>query len=159
MPRLTTQDYLRQRAALREEWLVREGYAFALLSTADQFYLHDYFEPAKRLSPLEATAHRKTISKSRRSLPQQAGRAFARIRPFLNLPTPSSRHEAELRVTHNRSGPNGHQVSVFGQVNPELDPKAFAKILLELAQSGPPPDTSTSRAQRGSRRHGREAQK
>lgn len=141
MPRLTTLNYLHQRAAVREEWQLRNGYAFAVLSPTEQFCIHDFFEPTKNLSPLEAVAHRKDITARRPSLPQQAGRAFARIRPFLNMqlnPRPLKPVSERPRTWSAGS----RQVRVFSRVNPELDAKAFAKIIIELARQGPPPGTS-----------------
>ena len=137
MPRLTTLNYLHQRAALREEWQLRSGYGFVVLSPTEQFYIHDYFEPAKNLSPLDAVAHRKDVTTRRPSLPQQAGRAFARIRPFLNMKLdPKPARPVSSRRTWNASS---RRVRVFSQVKSELDPKAFAKIVIELARQGPPP--------------------
>lgn len=138
MPRLSTLSYVRQRAALREEWQLRNGYGFVVLSPTEQFYIHDYFEPAKNLSPLEAVAHRKDVTARRPSLPQQAGRAFARIRPFLNMqldPKPIAPVAERSRTW----GTGSRHVQVLSQVNPELDPKAFAQIIIELARQGPPP--------------------
>lgn len=141
MPRLTTLNYLHQRATLREEWQLRSGYAFVVLSPTEQFYIHDYFEPTKNLSPLEAVAHRKDMTARRPSLPQQAGRAFARIRPFLNMQLePRPLKPASERPRTWSAG--SRHVQVLSQVNPELDPNAFAKIIIELARQGPPPGTS-----------------
>jgi len=139
MPRLATLDYLNQRAALREEWFERGAYAFVVLSPTEQFHLHDFFELTKDLSPLEVVAHRKDITVRRPSLPQRAGRAFARIRPFLNMrlyPTPvrPAGERPRTWIAGDR------KVRVFSQVHPELDPKVFAKIIIELAKQGPPPD-------------------
>lgn len=34
------------------------------------------------------------------------------------------------------------RIKVFSEVNPELDPKKFAEIIIELAKLGPPPNLS-----------------
>lgn len=138
MPRLTTLNSLCQRAALREEWQLRNGYGFVVSSPTEQFYIHDFFEPTKKLSPLDAVVHRKDVTIHRPSLPHQAGRAFARIRPFLNMQLdPRSFMSVAKRPRTWSAG--GRQVQVLSQVKPGLDPKAFAKIGIEFARQGSPP--------------------
>lgn len=138
MPRLATIDYLRQRAALREEWFVRDAYAFAALSPTEQFAVHDFYELTKNLSPLELIAHRKDITARRPSLPQRAGRAFARIRPFLNLPPSPFTAQPGGRRVRTWSAKDRH-VHVQSLVKPDLDLGEFAKIIMDLAKQGPPP--------------------
>lgn len=148
MPRLTTLDYLRQRAALRDEWFANNAYGFVVLSPTEQFVLHDYFEPTKDLSPVGLLAHRKEITARQPSLPQQAGRAFAHIRPFLQLAI----EPVAKRPTKQRSRTwtaSNRSVRVLSLVNPQLEAKAFANIIMELARQGPPPGMApavTSRA-------------
>lgn len=138
MPRLATIDYLRQRAALREEWFVRDAYAFAVLSPTEQFAVHDFYELTKNLSPLELIAHRRDITARRPSLPQRAGRAFARIRPFLNLPPEPFKAELAESRARTWSAKDRH-VYVQSLVKPDLDAAEFAKIIMDLAKQGPPP--------------------
>lgn len=138
MPRLTTLDYLNQRAALRKEWFENNGYAFIVLTPTQQFRLHDYYAFTKELAPLDALEHRKRVSVGKSSLPQQAGRAFTRIRPFLDLEIipQAPRAKADRKRTWTAGK---RRVAVFSQVKPELDPEQFARIIIEAAKKGPPP--------------------
>ncbi|GEM_PF-926340 len=138
MPRLTTLDYLNHRAALRKEWFENNGYAFASLTPTQQFHLHDYYAFTKELAPLDVLEHRKRVSVGKSSLPQQAGRAFTHIRPFLDLEIipQAPRAKADRRRTWTAGK---RRVKVFSLVKPELDPEQFARILIEAAKKGPPP--------------------
>lgn len=138
MPRLAAIDYLRQRAALREEWFTRDAYAFAALSPTEQFAIHDYYEPTKNRPPLGLIAHRKNITARRPSLPQRAGRAFARIRPFLNLPPEPFKPELAERRARTWSARDRH-VYVQSLVKSILNPAEFTKIIMDLAKQGSPP--------------------
>lgn len=138
MPRLTTLDYLNYRAALRKEWFDNNGYAFIALTPTQQFHLHDYYAFTKELAPLDVLEHRKRVSAGKSSLPQQAGRAFTRIRPFLDLEIiPQA---AKPKADRARTWTAGNRrVKVFSIVKPELDPEVFAQIIIAAAKQGPPP--------------------
>lgn len=138
MPRLTTLDYLNHRAALRKEWLENNGYAFAFLTPTQQFHLHDYYAFTKELRPLDVLKHRKRVSAGKSSLPQQAGRAFTHIRPFLDLQIipQAPRAKADRKRTWTVGN---RRVNVFSMVKPELDPEVFAQIIIEAAKKAPPP--------------------
>lgn len=132
MPRLTTLDYLNHRAALRKEWFESNGYAFAFLTPTQQFQLHDYYAFTKELAPLDILEHRERVSADGSSLPQQAGRAFTHIRPFLDLEiipqAPSAKTDRKRTWTA-----GNRRVKVFSLVKPELDPKEIADILVRAA--------------------------
>lgn len=138
MPRLTTLDFLNHRAALRKEWFENHGYAFIVLTPTQQFHLHDYFAFTKDLSPLDVLEHRQTVSAGSSSLPQQAGRAFARIRPFLDVEIIPRAAKPKDERPKSWSA-KGRRVVVFSQVNPDLDPAKFARIIINAAKQGPPP--------------------
>lgn len=40
------------------------------------------------------------------------------------------------------------RIKVFSEVNPELDPKKFAEIIIELAKLGPPPSQRADEPER-----------
>lgn len=131
MPRLTDIDYLKNRAALREEWVLRDGTAFVMLIPTEQVTLHDYYEPAREIGFLDSIEHRRQISRTRPSLPHQAGRAFARIQPFLDIPM------SEISTpppTTSIPGKKGRRVIVFSQVNANIDPVAIANIIIAAAK-------------------------
>lgn len=138
MPRLTSLDYLNHRAALRKEWFENNGYAFAFLTPTQQFYLHDYYAFTRELAPMDVLEHRKHVSAGGSSLPQQAGRAFTRIRPFLDLEIIPQAPSAKADRKRTWSAGN-RRVKVFSMVKPELDPEQFARILIAAAKQGPPP--------------------
>jgi hypothetical protein len=84
MSRLSNTAYLRFRAYLHAVWESRRP-AFSLISTADQYDLHQYFRPSEDLTPAEQLEHRRVVSREQPSLPQRAGRAlrhFASPKPL-----------------------------------------------------------------------------
>lgn len=133
MPRLTTLDYLNHRAALRKEWFDNNGYAFVFLTPTQQFQLHDYYALTKELAPIDVLEHRKRVSAGGSSLPQQAGRAFTRIRPFLDLEVIPQAPSAKTGRKRTWTAGN-RRVKVFSLVKPELDPAEFARIIIAAAK-------------------------
>jgi hypothetical protein len=130
MTRLTNTTYLTQHHQLKDEWLSESGGAFIMLSPTEQWTLHSYYEFTKNLTDHELLAHRAAISKARPSLPQTAGKAFARLRIF-------TERLVEYRAaphpnTQKKGSP--YEVRVFSQVNPVIDPKVMANILIEIAR-------------------------
>lgn len=138
MPRLTTLDYLRNRSALRKEWFENNAYAVVVLTPTEQFLLHDFYAFTKDLSPLEVIEHRKNITARRSSLPHQAGKAFARIRPFLDRQIINKTAKPVQKGPRKWTAKN-RRVLVMSQVNSELDPAEFARIIIAAAKKGPPP--------------------
>jgi len=101
-----------------------------MLSPAEQWTLHSYYEFTKSLTDSELLAHRAAASEAQPSLPQTAGKAFARLRVF-------SERLVEYRAaphpnTRKKGAP--YKVRVASQVNPDIDPKLMAKILIEMAK-------------------------
>lgn len=138
MPRLTTLDYPNHRAALRKEWFENNGYAFIALTPTQQFQIHDYYAFTKDLAPLDVLEHHRRASASESSLPQQVGRAFTRIRPFLDLEIIPE--VAKPETDRKRTWTVGkRRVKVFSLVKPELDPAQFAQLIIAAAKKGPPP--------------------
>jgi hypothetical protein len=82
MTRLTNTTYLLQHHQLKDEWSSESGGAFIMLSPTEQWALHNYYEFTKRLTDSQLLAHRAAVSKAQPSLPQSAGKAFARLRLF-----------------------------------------------------------------------------
>lgn len=132
MTRLSNSLYLRQRSRLYDEWFSKDGGAFVMLSPAEQWALHDFYACIKKLSDVDALAHRRNITGIQPSLPQRAGKAFKKIGVFLDLPPrvpePAPVHPDGRR----RKIPGSKQaISVRGVVRPEIDPERLAKILLQ----------------------------
>ena len=125
MTRLTHTTYKCQHHQLRREWLDRHGFAFTMLSPTEQILIHDFYEPSKLLTDRQLRAHRAAITRARPSLPHQAGKAFVRITPFLDVvPAP-------LR-SPGRGKP--YSVKVTSLVNPQIDPARLAKILIDITR-------------------------
>ena len=99
-----------------------------MLSSTEQWMLRSYYEFTKHLTDDELLAHRAAVSKVQPSLPHRAGKAFSRLRLF-------SERLVEYRAaphpnTRKKGSPYG--VRVFSRVNPDIDPKVMAKILMEI---------------------------
>ena len=130
MTRLTNTTYLAQHHQLKAEWFSESGGAFIMLNSAEQWALHSYYEFTKHLADDQLLAHRATVSKAQPSLPQSAGKAIAKLALF------TKRLEAYLAAPHPKTRNKGapYEVRVLSQVNPDIDPKAMAKILIEIAR-------------------------
>ena len=132
MTRLTHTTYTLQHHQLRREWIDRHGFAFTMLSPTEQILIHDFYEPSKPLTDCELRAHRVEITRVRPSLPHQAGKAFVRIAPFLDVvPAP-------LR-SPGRGKP--YVVKITSLVNPKIDPERMARILLDIVRSSASKDS------------------
>lgn len=101
-----------------------------MLSPAEQWALHSYYEFTKHLSDTELLAHRAVITLAQPSLPHRAGKVFAKLATF------TKRLEAYRVAPHPNTRKKGapHEVRVLSQVNPDIDPKVMAKILIEIAR-------------------------
>ena len=130
MTRLTNITYLIQHHQLKSEWFSESGGAFTMLSPAEQWALHSYYEFTKHLTDSELLAHRAAVSKAKPSLPQTAGKAFAKLSTF------TKRLEVYRSTPHPKARKKGapYEVRVLSQVNPDIDPKVMAKILIEMAR-------------------------
>ena len=101
-----------------------------MLSPTEQWALHSYYEFTKHLMDSELLAHRAAVSKAQPSLPQSAGKAFARLRLF-------SERLVEYRAAphpNTRKKSAAYEVRVLSEVNPDLDPAEFARILIDKAR-------------------------
>lgn len=127
MTRLTNTTYLTQHHQLKTEWFSESWGAFIMLSPTEQWTLHSYYEFTKHLTDSELLAHRAAVTRARPSLPQTAGKAIARMRVF-------SQHLVEYQAAphpNTRKKGTPYQVRVFSEVNPDIDLKVLAKILIE----------------------------
>jgi hypothetical protein len=131
MPHLPDSYYFQHYVALRDEWL-RGAFAFTVLTPTEQIAVHNYYEPSLELSDAQLRAHRKRVTLEQPSLPHRAGRAYARIAPFLDgtgVPTPAA---TSVVVAGRRKG-ELRRISVYGEVQPHIDPARIAQILLDAA--------------------------
>lgn len=127
MPRLTNQRYLTTHRQLRTIWLEDRPH-FADLTPREQCALHDYFKPATDLSGQALLEHRQRVTQERPSLPQQAGRALAKLRQG-RLQVPVGR-----QVTAPTTRSKERQISVHSVVRPKPDLHNLALALMSMAQ-------------------------
>jgi hypothetical protein len=133
VPRLTNADYLIQREFLIDAWNHFRG-VFSYFSYNEQMELHAYFAPYKELSANEATTHRKQVTHDHPSLPQRAGKIYARFYEQVKV------HQARLTQapTAAAAKPQGRitkqNIRVRGIARPESDLHKLALALLETAR-------------------------
>jgi len=84
VPRINHQQYCTQRDFLIYAW---EHFPklYGLLSVSQQWDVHRYFQPSRDLTELQLRAHRKTVSAEDHSLPNRAGKAYARMRQVFEI--------------------------------------------------------------------------
>jgi hypothetical protein len=120
MPRLTNDDFLYQRKKLRADWFNHHGSAFGRIPSRQQLELHAYFAVTHQLFEAEVLAHRKTIRREQRSLPQRAGRAYRQIEPFLD--------RTMEPVTE--ASPGSHIVASAVR-RPQLDVRPLSRVIIK----------------------------
>lgn len=134
MPRLTQNDYLRTCHKLCKLWEAHSA-DFALLSYRDQLYLHDYFQPSKQLTPAQLLDHRTSITEDRPGLPQQAGRALAKLERALAATALIAIPVASAKTTHGKN----RVLSVRAVARPEPDVHKLAEALIAMVKAGNSP--------------------
>lgn len=98
MPRLDHNKYVRRHLLLGI--LCREhDLAPCRLSRAEQQDLLTYFVPLRELDVAELKAHRSSVTNQARSLPQRAGRAWAKLQRLELEPVKPGRHKAHPVVS------------------------------------------------------------
>lgn len=129
MPRLTDAQYLHQRQALRVDWFEDNAWTFGRLDPMDEMDLHAYFAPTKTFTDEQAIAHRAAITTQYPSLPQSAGRAYARALVYLgkrSAPQPIVKRPAR-RVTV-----KADDISVCTVMRPEPDVPKLIRALKRI---------------------------
>jgi hypothetical protein len=128
MPRLTNLSLLVQARQLRDHCHSDSG-AFPLLAPREQWALHIYYLLTDHLTDPALIDHREDISFLDRSLPQHAGRSFARWNKLIPVVEAyvTARREAPIRT---KGAPT--KLWVVSEVNPHLDADRIAKVLLSL---------------------------
>lgn len=129
MPRMTNVQYLYQRQRLRVSWQHRKAEPFASLSATEQLRLWAYFAPTQDFTDKEAITHRKMASERYTSLPQQAGRAYVRVLPYLD---PELRPSVGVKIRRIKK-PRG-QVVVHAVRRERVDTHKLARALVRFAR-------------------------
>ncbi|MDN5275652.1 MAG: hypothetical protein JWN33_301 [Candidatus Saccharibacteria bacterium] len=101
-----------------------------MLSPTEQWTLHAYYEFTKSLSDAELITHRRRISQSQPSLPHRAGKAVAKLAVFTDR---LEAYRARPRVRTRKKGAP-YEVRIFSEVNMNIDPVEFARILIQAAK-------------------------
>jgi hypothetical protein len=120
MPRLNTSTYLHHHYQLKSVWEIDQR-PFTYLSQTDQWDLHKYFQFASDKTGAELIEHRRNVHALDPSLPQRAGRAYAKLVRGEQAP-----------VTYSVL-PDGHRISIRAVVRPEPDLKLLAKACVWMA--------------------------
>jgi hypothetical protein len=134
MPRLTDQHHLQTHRQLKRFWEHAKS-AYGHLTPTEQWQLHDFYQPSKDLTDIELLKHRNEITIKRPSLPQQAGRALAKLYAAAAY---GAARGVRLRATATikpakRTIHRVRAVQVYGVVKPEPDLKKLARALVQIA--------------------------
>lgn len=79
MPRLAHSIYVDQREHLRKVWYLSGD--FSLLTPKEQWDLHKLYVVTQEMNDVELRLHRRLVKLADASLPQRAGRAYAKLHP------------------------------------------------------------------------------
>lgn len=120
MPRLTTPTYLSHHHQLKALWAT-DPRPFADLTWNDQLDLHRYYLLTLDKTEAELIAHRHNVHLGDPSLPQRAGRAYAKLMRGEKAPVGYS------------VSPSGHRITVRVLAWPEPDVRMLAKIFWQMA--------------------------
>lgn len=120
---------LKTRSQLRAEWTDFEGSALTFLPFAKQYEINMYYRPTKNFTDVQALEYRDEVIRTNPLLEDQAAKALSFISPHLNV--------RRAPVASRKSEPVWHKenrdVRVFSQMNPELNPKELARIVVATA--------------------------
>jgi hypothetical protein len=124
MPRLTHDTYTDQRERLCEVWNFIER-EFALLKPHEQWDLHRFYAISEDMTDAELRLHRRLVKQVDPSLPQRAGRAYAKLQ----------RGDWSQAVTVSMT--KGRTLTVRSIVKPKPDPRQYARALIQLSMEPP----------------------
>jgi hypothetical protein len=130
MPRLTNPQYLAQRQRLKVDWFDRGGSIIGRLDPIDQMDLHAFFAHSRDLTDEQALAHRIAATAQYPSLPQIAGRLYAKIHADLGTrPAP-----APVSTTSRRKPETNVKVEAFGLMRPTPNMEKLYDALFMMAE-------------------------
>lgn len=131
MPRVSNLDFLATHRQLRFAWLEYPE-LFACLSYTDQMALHQFFAPSLDAADLALVAHRRHVTALGASLPQRAGRAYARFHALRR----DSLHSRGQAVVLEGKGCRARRLSVLSVARPDPDLDRIAKTVIALIEQG-----------------------
>lgn len=96
-----------------------------MLSPAEQWALHGYYEFTKHLTDADLLFHRSLISQAQPSLPQRAGKALGALAVF------TDRLAEYRKIPHPNGRKKGvpYEIRIFSEVNPEISVDLIIKAL------------------------------
>lgn len=121
MPRITRTEYLNRHHALGHLWPTQDG-VFANLTYTEQLDLHRYYSPAVQESDERHLAHRVWISQQDPSLPQRAGRAYAKLM--------TGGSGGRFVATRRR----GHQLTIGSVALPSPNVQRITRLIVAIEQ-------------------------
>jgi hypothetical protein len=141
MPRLTSTEYLDAHYLLRRAH-AEEPLLLNTMTPQQQWILHAYFVPTKKLTDQELLDHRAAITAEQSSLPQRAGRAYAQLTRNAGIAARHSQGDhalfrqvlSELVPGEAYVTKRGKRISIVGVARPEPDAKLFAQVVPEMAR-------------------------
>lgn len=137
MPRLTHNQYCEHRSFLRDAWLHGMG-PYGNFTPREQWDLHAYFAPTKKMSDAELRQYRKDKTEADPSLPQRAGKIMSRFYDehhalkYAVAPMPAV--VAAGKGASKRLRKADRRVTVKAVVKPEVDMDSMKKAMRELVR-------------------------
>lgn len=125
MPRVTYKTYRNRHLILRQLW-AEERWIFSLISPREQWALHDYYLCATSMTEETLLQYYQDIRASGSSLPQRAGKAYARLGRRV-LSEQVARQGTRVPRRHRR-------VALQSVVNPEPDLHKLVRALIRFAR-------------------------
>jgi len=137
VPRLTNDDYTKQRLFLVHAWSWFPD-IFTVLPYNQQMEVHEYYAPSKTCTTDEALVHRHQVTREQPSLPNRAGKSFPRLLHRTQVIT----QRIEFLATHpqpplphlkTKSRTHGN-VRSYALTPPEIDDRKLARALPAVAR-------------------------
>jgi hypothetical protein len=97
------------------------GGAYSLLSSSDQWAIHRFYAPTDDIDDKTLRDYRRSVTKIDPSLPQRAGRAYAKLK------------RGEWSKVDYAVMPNGRAISVRAVVRPKPDAELLARVFWQMA--------------------------
>jgi len=107
---------------------------YAELSAANQWYIHDYFQPSIDMPDMELLEHRRHVSAQRPSLAQSAGKACVMLIRYEAAWQEQVRVNQQRQLDRRLRPSNGRVIEVRSVVRPQVDMNKLLKAIRRLAE-------------------------
>jgi hypothetical protein len=125
MTRLTHSTYSDRRECLREAWIHSQR-TFFVLTAKEQWDLHNFYVVTQEMTSPELRLHRRLVKQVDPSLPQRAGRAYAKLER-------GDWKRIDYAVT-----PKGRAITIRTLVKPKPDLERYARTILAYVRRRKP---------------------